>query len=299
MATSDYPLQVDNHTELTDGVDVIQANDQNLSYASVDAIETFVGVTGKAATWSTDVLDIMLNFSPPLITKASASTLSVSAGALLIGNSGQTQRLLRRNTSAIIISASDIDTGTIANNTYYYIYAVADASSTNFTVKFSLSATTPTGLTNYELIGWFYNQAAGSLDITLDYSGNVKRNGRDVPNVVHRVGTTEDAVNDTSYGSDLTETVIRIYTSGRPVLMLFKARVNDSATLFIVDIDGSDKTNSEVKQSINISWSPDDTESTLHYIEDLAAGEHVITIQAKVEVVTSNIDTKNLTVVEL
>lgn len=298
--SSTFPTSVDNKTALVDGVDYVEADNINNAYVPINKTQTFIGANGKGASWSTDILEYLANKKAPICTKTDADTISVSAGVVFIKNSGQTNRLMRRNTVATTVEASSLDTGTMAVG-YYYIYAVADSAATTFTVKFSASASAPTGLTNFELIGWFYNQTAGVLDITLPYIGNVKANGRDVPNVVVASGTTADTINDTSYGTDLTEVTVRFYSTGRPVEVSFDFSGTSSAhnvLSFILDVDGTDETASEVR-GLGFSSTTNNHANHLKYVFTPAAGTHTYTIQAKVGADTVTAVRKHLSVKEL
>lgn len=105
-----------------------------------------------------------------VLTYASASTLTVTAGEITCSNSGGTVRKMRKNPSSTTVTWADIDTGSEASSTTYYVYASCDAVADTATYKISLSATTPTGLTSYKRIGSFYND--GSSDITLITNDN-------------------------------------------------------------------------------------------------------------------------------
>lgn len=295
--SSDYPTSVDNKTQLQDGIDYIEADNVNNAYVPINKTQTFIGANGKGASWSTDMLEYLANTKAPICTKKDGDEIYVSAGVVFIKNSGQTNRLMRRNTSVTTLDATYLDTGSFADDTYYYIYAVADSAATTFTCKISASASAPTGLTNFELIGWFFNESASVLDITSGFVGNVKANGRDVPNSVTINGSTADAVNDTSYGTDLTESSVRFYSSGRPVVILYSARcstLGDSIT-FIVDVDGTDKSNSErgIASSASAGY------VAVMWQETLSAGTHTITIQAKVSAGSDTVNAKVLSVFEL
>lgn len=297
--SSTFPTSVDNKTALVDGLDYMEADNVNNAYVPINKTQTFIGANGKGASWSTDMLEYLANTKGPVCTKASASTISVSAGVVLIKNGAQSNRLMRRNTSPVTITASDLDTGAMASGTYYYIYAVADSAATTFTCKFSASASSPTGLTNFELIGWFYNQSGGSLDITLPYVGNVKNNGRDVPNNVTVVGTT-DITNTTSL-ADMTDMAIRFYTSGRPCLIIFdpNCRVNNDTGVLVLDVDGSTvKTTKYTLVSSTYSAS-----APIHLLTTLSAGTHTIKGRWNATAATVYQDgtsiIRNLTIIEL
>ena len=89
------------------------------------------------------------------ITYVSTSTLTVGAGEVMCSNIDGSVRKMRQNTSATSVGWANIDTGSQAANTTYYVYAVGDAAGGGFTILISLSATTPTGATSYKRLGSF------------------------------------------------------------------------------------------------------------------------------------------------
>jgi len=169
------PATVPVFAELQDDIDDVLAEHQNTPNDEIAALATMIGMfgAGKTQSYGTDLIAQLLSAATPLVTKASASSITISAGTLWIGNSAGSVRLPRKNLDAITLTAADLDTGAMAVG-FYYIYAVADAVSNGFTGKISASATTPTGLTNYRLIGWFYNETGSVLDITTGNIGNVR-----------------------------------------------------------------------------------------------------------------------------
>lgn len=94
----------------------------------------------------------------------SASTLDVQAGETVCSNSDGSVRKFRKNTSTTSATFSDIDTGSEAANTTYYVYAVCDADAETFTVKLSTNSATPSGVTYWKRLGYFTNNS--SSDIT-------------------------------------------------------------------------------------------------------------------------------------
>jgi len=103
------------------------------------------------------------------ISYASASTITVGAGSIVCSNSDASTRHLRANTSATTVTWANIDTGAEAISTTYYLWAIADADATTFTVMVSLSNTAPTGATYYALLGAFYNDSSGNITNIVDY----------------------------------------------------------------------------------------------------------------------------------
>ncbi len=96
------------------------------------------------------------------IAYSSATTLTVAIGQITCSNSAGAIRHMRSNTSAVSVTFSNIDTGSEGAGTYY-VWAVADADSANFTIMVSLSSTAPTGATYIHRLGSFVNDS--SLDI--------------------------------------------------------------------------------------------------------------------------------------
>lgn len=94
---------------------------------------------------------------------SSATTVAVSAGEVVCSNSDGSVRKMRQNTSATNVTFSDIDTGSEASSTTYYIYANCDADATTATFKISASSTAPTGVTYYKRLGSFYNDSSSNI----------------------------------------------------------------------------------------------------------------------------------------
>lgn len=165
--TSNFPESVDNYTPLMDGVDVIQADDENNSYVAHNKTQSFIGASGAPQSHNTDILAQFFAVKDLLGTMRTsfvdAGTVRVSIGTVLCENSTGTIRKLRRNTATIDVTFADLDTGSEQANTKYYVYAVADTNATTVTFKISTSPTAPTGVTTYKLIGWFYNDPSSNI----------------------------------------------------------------------------------------------------------------------------------------
>ncbi len=94
----------------------------------------------------------------------STATFYVKAGGVVCSNEAGTTNRIRRNTANTTVTWADIDIGSEAVSTTYYVYAVADADATTFTVKISTSATKPNGVTYYRRLGTFYNNSSGNIE---------------------------------------------------------------------------------------------------------------------------------------
>jgi hypothetical protein len=98
------------------------------------------------------------------ISYSSEAQITVDVGEVVCSNAAGTVRKFRANTTVTTVTWADIDTGSEANSTTYYVYAVADADATTATFKISASSTTPTGATYYKRLGSFYNNSSGNIE---------------------------------------------------------------------------------------------------------------------------------------
>ena len=159
-----FPNAKKTFSQIVNGVTKLVASLFNVDYDETEAIETFIGATGGGAqSYSTSLTDMLINFRRGCrVDYKSAADLYVRAGEIMIIDASGNRRL-RRNTADTTVAWTDIDTGAEANSTVYYVYACADNNATTFTVKISINATTPTGMTFYKKIGAFYNNASGNI----------------------------------------------------------------------------------------------------------------------------------------
>lgn len=95
---------------------------------------------------------------------ATAATLTVETGEVVLHNAAGSLHKMRRNTSDVTVTWADIDTGAEASETTYYLYAIADADATTFTVQISASSSAPDSATYYRRLGSFYNNASSNVE---------------------------------------------------------------------------------------------------------------------------------------
>ena len=147
---------------------------------AVDSWEKGTGEAVPLGTESPADLDTLINqyVSDPLefllhnyrygcrLEYASASTITIGAGDIVVSNAGGTIRAFTSNSAAITAAWTDIDTGSEAVGTTYYVYiecADPTADEPAFTAVISTNATTPTGITYYARLGSFYNNASSNI----------------------------------------------------------------------------------------------------------------------------------------
>lgn len=285
------------------GDDILAAN-ENTPNAEISALATLVGMfgTGKTQAYGTDIVGWMVN-NDPFLTKTSASALSISAGTAWICNSGQSVRLPRQNSVATAINAANIDTGAMVIG-FYYIYLCADAVANTFTVVFSTSSSAPTGYTNYELWGWFYNEANGSFDVTSGFFGHVKssKHGR-LPNYVLFSSETQVSTASTTFVND-TQAVGQFYSNGGPVLMIYDTGLAFSGTNAAhigLSIDAADVTATERETGAGDGTSSSSSKVGLMttYVAYMAKGSHSVTGRFFTSAGTAYINKRNLAILEL
>lgn len=105
-----------------------------------------------------------------LLSFASNSTITVGPGEIVCSNLVGDVRKFRKNTSSTTLAWTDIDTGSEASSTTYYVYAVCDADATTATFKISASGTAPSGATYYKRIGTFYNDSNSNIRQIINYT---------------------------------------------------------------------------------------------------------------------------------
>ena len=98
------------------------------------------------------------------VTLTSTSAITIGAGGVMLSNSGGSTRLMVANTSTTTMSSTNIDTGSISPSSTYYIYAyTSSTTATTFSVIYSASATSPTGITYYKRLGSFTTDSSSNF----------------------------------------------------------------------------------------------------------------------------------------
>ncbi len=98
------------------------------------------------------------------ITYASAATLTVGVGEVVLANAADTIHLMQQNTSTTTVTWADIDTDAEETAKTYYIYAYqATVTDTDFDITISLSSSAPTGKSYFKRLGSFYNDSDGNI----------------------------------------------------------------------------------------------------------------------------------------
>jgi hypothetical protein len=162
--SASFPNAKKTFSAVVNGVTKLVAALFNSPDDEIEAIETFVGATGGGAqAYSDSMTNLLYNYRQGCsVDYKSAADLYVRSGEIMVTDVSGNRRL-RRNTADTTVLWSNIDVGVEATAMSYYLYAVADASATTFTVMLSTSATAPTGATFFKKLGSFYNDAAGDI----------------------------------------------------------------------------------------------------------------------------------------
>jgi hypothetical protein len=96
---------------------------------------------------------------------ASAATLTVSAGELVISNSAGSIHYHTQNTAATTVTWADIDTGSEQASTTYYVYGYQDDPTNDTSIDFviSESSSAPDGITYFKKLGSFVNNSSSNI----------------------------------------------------------------------------------------------------------------------------------------
>jgi len=203
------------------------------------------------------------------------------------------------------------DTSDQAVSTYGYIYINAagkiemddveadEADTSGNTSGILRYNDTGTDTTDRRMIGWFFMNATGSGELNSYEVGNLKDG--DVVNSVYHTDTTNDVINDTSYGTDVTAMTVRFYSSGRGKTNIlgnvrFSAADAVSRQIHIEVHDGADIEASEgglVNHLTNIT----DNIICMHS-ETYAQGGITFDLKGKIDVGTVTIAHKTIIITE-
>lgn len=161
---SDFPSSKKTFSQLVDGTDYMEATQVNQAYDEIEAIETFLGSMGRSQSYSASLKNALIDYiSGCEVEYKSATELYVRSGEICI-TSAAGNYCYRRNTSDTTVTWADIDTGSEAASTRYYVYAIADTAATTFTIKISTNASIPSGSpVYYRKIGSFYNNSDSDI----------------------------------------------------------------------------------------------------------------------------------------
>lgn len=153
-------------TTLQDQRDDIKAEDQNIPNDEIEAIIDMLGINGIAQSKSREWLDSLANMIAPSmrLTYVDGDTVKVSAGRIWCKDATGSIRVLRYNATETDVTFANIDTGSEASSTVYYVLAIADAVATTVTFVVSTSASAPSGATVFGLVGKFYNNSASDVE---------------------------------------------------------------------------------------------------------------------------------------
>jgi len=242
------------------------------------------------------------------VVQASTTTMTVNAGYLEINGSKISKT---SSTTLTLGTAADWAGGGSlrAVSTYGYVGVDASGNIKMHTTapthsNYALSVTAGTKRyaawsgTTYRVIGWFYMNATGAGELSSYEVSNIPDMG--VKNIVTRNGSTDDTINDTSYGSDLTECQIHFYTSGGMTTISHNSWLdNPGAAIddgnFILD-DGGDIANSE--RGFYQTATLQANHMSIEYSSPYAQGTKTFDVQAKVNTSTVVVKEKTTTIRE-
>lgn len=212
--SASWPAAKKTFSQVVNGVTKLVALLFNANYDETEALQTFIGASGETQAKNAALMNIFRHqFDPvPEITYIDADTVEIEAKTVVMFNSND--YVIKRNTSAIQITLSgDLDTGSEAGSTDYYVYLCGDGASTTYTAVFSASDSAPSGYTYYKLIGKVYNDSGSDID-----EDSVENINMQVPpqsvikGWINFDGTGTIAINDSFNVSSITDEGTGSYT---------------------------------------------------------------------------------------
>ena len=240
--------------------------------------------------------------------QASSTTITVEGGSINVAGTVVTKTA---DTTLTLTTATDWvdDTSDQAVSTYAYIYinAAGKIEMDNVAPDESDTSGNTTGILRYNdtgtdtsdrrMIGWFYMNATGAGELNSWEVGNLADAAQ---NSAVRTDTVQDTIDDTSYGSDLTNTEIRFYSSGKGRVQVSCHIWGDLHTANIrheaIINDGSDITASGVSTNLGGTNGWHLTPNSCK-----AYSQGVITFSARAKVTSNSMraDNKTITVKEI
>jgi hypothetical protein len=132
---------------------------------------------------------------------ASSSSLTANAGEVMVSN-GTTYEMLQ-NTTTSTITSGNLDTGSIADSTTYYVYCGSSSSTaSSCTYYISLSNTAPSGVTYYAQLASMVTDASGNFTTVINTSSRASW-GTPIQITGQSCGTTYQATADGTYNINL------------------------------------------------------------------------------------------------
>ena|SRR3990167_3033630 len=147
------------------------------------------------------------------IIPSSSSQIQALAGEVAMSNAAGSIVRWRRTTSTTTITWSDIDTGSEAASTTYYIYATGDTDITGVVYKISTSSTSPSGSTYYRKLASFFNDSSSNITNVSNISnddGVIYLDG--IKGWVNFTGTGTVTINDSYNVSSISDNGTGDYT---------------------------------------------------------------------------------------
>jgi hypothetical protein len=217
IGSSNYPTSVDAISRIQDGVDYIEETDPNDAYATVEAVQTFIGASGASQAHNTTILRQIKSILPEIrLSYSSTTELSASSGSVICSNGAGTIIKLRANTIATTITPS------LSSNTQYYVYAVADATATTVTFESGTSATTAPSATTYRRIGRFKTNASSHImedTVLSDADNNLNIEKQTIAAWIKFDGTGTPAIDESFNVTSITDNGTGNYTINLGITM--------------------------------------------------------------------------------
>ena len=292
-----------------------QSTNPNSSVANSALLASVVTSGGQITTvsnlFTTRVPGLIIpsNYREGLrVSRDSTTTLTVFPGACEVNSSIVTKS---STTTLTLTTAGDWAGGSSLQATSTAGYVGIDASG-----NLKLHTTAPThqnyavsvtlgkkryatwSATVYRILGWFYMNATGSGELNSYEVGNIKEG--DVPNAVNLNDlSTRGSLTSTTY-ADITNTTLRFYSSGGPVLSVLTVSGDVSSTGATIDI-AQNKNGSRISGATNSGFTDDNNRSTTvpsFFIETTSQGLQTYKGQYKVDGNTLAIRGTNYTISE-
>jgi len=204
LSKAQFPVVAPSGSTTTWGtIDNIIPNDGVVYRSSGTVAEASLGSTGQVLTMSggvpvfqTPPTNAFIDARSVNISYASVTSLNVTFSQLVLSNG--TNQIAVSNSSTYTLNLSNyglantLDTGSLTNNAYYYVFAIYNSTTSTLATLASLSPTAPTlptGYSYFRLIGLFRTNNSSQVDALYNQNGRAVNLGQTANVVVSSQST--------------------------------------------------------------------------------------------------------------
>lgn len=164
MAAS-WPAAKKTFAQIVNGVTKLVALIFNTGYDEIEAIQTSLGATGRAQTYSASMKELLLQYQAGCgIEYVGVTSVKIHVGEIMIPDASNNVGLRRNISEVTLTMAGNMDSGSSEKvSTWYDVYVTADNNATTFLGLITELGVPPDDATYYRKVGKFYNDDGSDI----------------------------------------------------------------------------------------------------------------------------------------